>query len=154
MKELLRDLVALPGCGAFEQPVGRYIAERAGRWADGVQTDGLGNVIAWKQGGRPGPTVMLSAHMDEVGFMVRKIEPSGLLRFEKLGGNDDRVMLSEHVIVHTQNGPVQGVVGTISCHMLKFDDRTRVRPYRDLYIDIGASTSPCRHTTSVGTLVM
>ena len=80
MKELLRDLVALPGCGAFEQPVGRYIAERAGRRADGVQTDGLGNVIAWKQGGRPGPTVMLSAHMDEVGFMVRKIEPSGLRR--------------------------------------------------------------------------
>ena len=139
MKELLRDLVALPGCGAFEQPVGRYIAERAGRRADGVQTDGLGNVIAWKQGGRPGPTVMLSAHMDEVGFMVRKIEPSGLLRFEKLGGNDDRVMLSEHVIVHTQNGPVQGVVGTISGHRLKFDDRTRVRPYRDLYIVIGAS---------------
>ena len=73
MKELLRDLVALPGCGAFEQPVGRYIAERAGRRADGVQTDGLGNVIAWKQGGRPGPTVMLSAHMDEVGFMVQSI---------------------------------------------------------------------------------
>lgn len=139
MKELLRELTALPGTCGFESDVAKYLYKRVKKTADEAYIDGLGNLIAMKQGGRPGPTLMLSAHIDEVGFMVKKIEPSGLLRFEKLGGHDDRVVLSEHVVVNTEQGPRHGVVGTISCHMLKYDDRTVVRPYTKLYIDVGAT---------------
>lgn len=138
MKELLRELTALPGSCGFENDVAKYLYQRVKQTADEAYIDGLGNLIAMKQGSRPGPTLMLSAHIDEVGFIVKKIEPSGLLRFEKLGGHDDRVMLSEHVVVNTDQGPRHGVVGTISCHMLKYDDRTVVRPYTKLYIDVGA----------------
>lgn len=91
MKELLRELTALPGTCGFESDVAKYLYKRVKKTADEAYIDGLGNLIAMKQGGRPGPTLMLSAHIDEVGFMVKKIEPSGLLRFEKLGGHDDRV---------------------------------------------------------------
>jgi endoglucanase len=91
-----------------------------------------------KQGGHPGPTLLLSGHSDEVGFMVKKIESSGLLRFEKIGGHDDRIIPCEQVIVSTATGPVLGVIGTISAHFSKYDDPKKVRHYKEMYIDIGA----------------
>ena len=138
MKELLRELVSLPGTCGFEENVAQYLYRRVAPLADEAYVDGLGNLIVMKQGGQEGPTLMLSAHMDEVGFMVRKIEKNGLLRFEKLGGHDDRVLPSEHVLVHGAKGACHGIIGTISCHMRRFDDEKLVRHYRQLYIDVGA----------------
>lgn len=138
MKELLRELVSLPGTCGFEEDVAQYLYRRVAPLADEAYVDGVGNLIVMKQGGLEGPTLMLSAHMDEVGFMVRKIEKNGLLRFEKLGGHDDRVLPSEHVLVHGAKGACHGIIGTISCHMRRFDDEKLVRHYRQLYIDVGA----------------
>ena len=73
MKELLRELVSLPGTCGFEENVAQYLYRRVAPLADEAYVDGLGNLIVMKQGGQEGPTLMLSAHMDEVGFMVRKI---------------------------------------------------------------------------------
>lgn len=139
MKELLRTLVDLPGPCGFEQPVIRYLYERLKDNVDECYVDGVGDLIAIKKGAFPGPTLAVSAHTDEVGFIVKKIEASGLLRFEKLGGHDDRILLSQQVLVNSDNGQHPGVIGTISAHMVKFDDPKRIRNYRELYVDVGAS---------------
>lgn len=139
LRQTLRELVSIPGACGFEHEVARYLVARLKDRADKIWVDGLGNVIVKKTGGHPGPTLMLSAHADEVGFIVKKIEPNGLIRFEKIGGHDDRIILNERVLVRTQDGALRpGVIGCISCHMMKFDNAQLVRKHSEMYIDVGA----------------
>ena len=139
MRSLLKDLVSLHGPCGFEHDVARYLYNRLKDRADEIWVDGLGSVIVKMQGAHPGPTLMLSAHADEVGFIVKKIEKNGQIRFEKVGGHDDRILLSERVVIKTQDGTLrQGVIGCISCHMLRFDNPQLVRKHSEMYIDVGA----------------
>ena len=139
MRSILKDLLALSGASGFEHDVARYLYNRLKDRADEIRVDGMGNVIAMKRGGRPGPVLMLSAHMDEVGFIVKKIEKNGLIRFEKIGGHDDRTILNEGIYVRSSDGVKHyGVIGSIPCHMMRFDDVKKVRSYQEMYIDVGA----------------
>lgn len=138
MKELLEQLTKLHGPCGHEQPVSTWVRDTVIPLTDEVKVDPLGNIIATKKGTKPGPTIIMTAHMDEIGFMVKKIEANGLLRFEKLGGNDDRFLLTQKVQVRTRTGLLTGVIGSISAHYAKFDDMAKVRNHRQLYIDIGA----------------
>lgn len=140
MFHTLKRLTELQGPSGFEQPVTSYIRERTTPFCNEVKVDAIGNVIVRLKGNKPGPRVLVTAHMDEVGFIVKKIENNGLLRFEKLGGHDDRILLAQKVKVRSKNGPKLGIVGTISAHYQKFDDSKKVRDYRQLYVDVGASS--------------
>jgi putative aminopeptidase FrvX len=140
MIDILKTLTTLSGPCGYEHSVSYFLKEYLLDKVDSVRIDAVGNVIARKKGGKPGPTVLVSAHMDEVGFIVKKIEENGLLRFEKLGGHDDRILLAQPVRVLGNNGEVSGVIGTMSAHYMKFDDPTKVRKHNKLYIDIGASS--------------
>lgn len=140
MEKLLRELTELSGPSGFEHDVVRYLVERVKDWADDYWVDGIGNVIVVKKGKQPGPKLVVSAHMDEVGFIVKKIEDNGLIRFENLGGHDDRILLAQKVKIRTDEGVRFGVIGTISAHMKKFDDPTKIRKYSSLYIDVGVSS--------------
>lgn len=139
MEKVLEKLVSLPGPCGYEHAVIRYLYERLKPQADECYVDGIGNLIVTKRGAQEGPTLVLSAHTDEVGFIVKKIEPNGLIRFEKLGGHDDRILLSEQVIINTAEGPRPAVIGTISAHMMKYDNASLVRKHSELYIDAGAA---------------
>ncbi|WP_042220551.1 M42 family metallopeptidase [Oceanobacillus manasiensis] len=138
MKELLSKLTELNGPCGHEQNVAYFIKDYVKGKADHVDIDGLGNVIVRKTGTKTGPNVLLTAHMDEVGFIVKKIEENGFLRFEKLGGHDDRILLAQEVKVLGRDKEIDGVIGTISAHFVKFEDPTKVRRHAQLYIDIGA----------------
>lgn len=138
MFEMLKNLTALSGACGFEHDVAKYIVECVRPWADEVEVDGVGNVIVTKRGASEGPRVVVSTHMDEVGFIVKKIEENGLIRFEKLGGHDDRILPAQRIRILTSLGVVEGVIGTISIHMMRFEDATRVRQHSELYIDVGA----------------
>ncbi|MGG5254360.1 M42 family metallopeptidase [Neobacillus sp. SM06] len=138
MKELLKQLTALSGPCGYEHSVVSFLKEYVSDKVDKVTIDPIGNVIARKRGTSPGPIILLTAHMDEIGFIVKKIEENGLLRFEKLGGNDDRILLAQPVKVMGELGDVEGVIGTISAHYAKFDDPGKVRKHSQMYIDIGA----------------
>ncbi|AGX04986.1 MULTISPECIES: M42 family metallopeptidase [Bacillus] len=140
MLEILKKLTSLSGPCGYEHSVSYFLKEYLEDKTDSVTIDPIGNVIARKKGDKPGPTIVLTAHIDEVGFIVKKIEQNGLLRFEKLGGNDDRIMLAQPVRVMGSKGEVSGVIGTISAHYAKFDDPGKVRKHTQMYIDIGAST--------------
>lgn len=138
MNELLAELISIPGPCGLEHRVIRYLYDRLKDVADEIKVDGLGNLIVTKHGAFEGPSLVVSAHSDEVGFIVKKIEKNGLIRFEKLGGHDDRILLSETVVLTGDKGSIPGVIGTISAHMKKFDNPQLIRDYRSMYIDCGA----------------
>ncbi|UZH06075.1 M42 family metallopeptidase [Heyndrickxia coagulans] len=140
MIDLLKKLTALNGPCGYEHHVTYFIRDYVKHRADEVTVDGLGSVLARKKGNRPGPVLLFTAHMDEVGFIVKKIEDNGLLRFEKLGGNDDRTLLAQPVKVLAENNEIDGVIGTMSAHYVKFDDPAKVRKHSQLYIDIGVTS--------------
>ncbi|MEC5425417.1 M42 family metallopeptidase [Virgibacillus sp. C22-A2] len=140
MEELLKQLTSLSGPCGYEQNVTYFIEDYVKEKADHVHVDTMGNVIVMKKGNKSGPVTLLTAHMDEVGFIVKKIEENGLLRFEKLGGHDDRILLAQEVKVMGKDKEFDGVIGTLSTHFLKFDDPVKVRRHAEMYIDIGATS--------------
>ena len=137
--DYLRELVALSGPSGAEEDVIRAIARRGRPLVDTLERDPFGNLIAVRQGTAPDARrCAIAAHMDEIGFLVRKIEENGYLRFEKVGGTDNRILLAQRVWVGAGRGRLLGVIGTKSAHLLKDPDRTSVPPHTDQYIDIGA----------------
>src|SRR3989442_13303317 len=91
LRETLRDLVALHGVSGFEQSLVQYFRQRVERLADALDVDRYGNVTATRRGRQDRPRLMISAHLDEIGFIVKGIEPDGFLRFDRLGGTADAV---------------------------------------------------------------
>jgi len=105
---------------------------------DEVKEDKLGNVIGIKKGKKDAPKVMLAAHMDEIGLLVKTISKEGFLQFTKIGGIDDRILLAQKVIVYTEKGPLHGIVGSKPPHIQKEEERKKVFTYDELFIDVGA----------------
>lgn len=138
MEKIVRDLAKLHGPSGFEQPVIRYITSELEALTDEWSVDHLGNIIAIKKGSRPGPRLILTAHMDEVGFIIRSITPDGLLKVESLGGHDIRILAGQKVRVRTGTGYLIGVFGGISAHYRKFESESKLKSVRESYIDIGA----------------
>ncbi|MDQ0429835.1 endoglucanase [Planomicrobium stackebrandtii] len=142
MYELLKGLCELVGPSGFEQDVQRFIKSEIENKVDKVEVDALGNLIATIKATDPQmPSILLAAHADEIGFIVKKIEPNGTLRFEQLGGFDNRVLLAQPVTIKGAEGYIEGVIGTLAVHYVKWDDPKRITSHRDLYIDVGASST-------------
>lgn len=142
MYELLKGLCELVGPSGFEQDVQRFIKSEIESKVDKVEVDALGNLIATVKATDPEmPSILLAAHADEIGFIVKKIEPNGTLRFEQLGGFDNRVLLAQPVTIKAAGGYIEGVIGTLAVHYVKWDDPKRITSHRDLYIDVGASSA-------------
>jgi putative aminopeptidase FrvX len=84
--------------------------------------------------------VMLAAHMDEVGLMVKTVTKEGFLQFTKMGGIDDRILLAKKVIIHTQKGSLQGIIGSKPPHIQKEGERKKIVAFDELFIDIGVGS--------------
>lgn len=135
---LTKELCALPGISGDEGAVTEYITSCIKGYCD-YEIDSLGNIIAHKKGKkRPSKTLMLNAHMDEVGFTVCHIGSDGLLRFHTVGGVDAAVTVGRRVRVG-RNG-VPGVVGTAPIHLVDASAREKDLKPDELYIDIGAES--------------
>ncbi len=107
--------------------------------ADEVTVDRIENVIAVKKGKKNAPKVMLAAHMDEVGLMVKTITKDGFLQFAKMGGIDDRVLLAQKVKVLTEKAKLPGVVGAKPPHIQKEEERKKIVQFDEMFIDVGAT---------------
>ena len=137
MIETLKTLCALPGVSSREDLVRDYIRKRVEPHADDIRTDTLGNLIVFKRGAKPtGNRLMLCAHMDEVGLMVKSVTDEGCLKFGCVGGIDRRVLLGKRVSVGERGIP--GVIGLKAIHLTTAEERKKVPKLTDLYIDIGA----------------
>ena len=137
MIETLKTLCALPGVSSHEDRVREYIRQRVEPYADSVRADALGNLIVFKRGAKAtGNKLMLCAHMDEVGLMVKSVTDEGYLKFGCVGGIDRRVLLGKRVTVGEKAIP--GVIGLKAIHLTTAEERKKVPKLTELYIDIGA----------------
>lgn len=135
--ELLKELTEASGVPGYEHEV-RAIIRKHMEGHTCILEDKLGSIICQKEGPADGPKVMLSGHMDEVGFMVKHITDNGFIKFQTLGGWWEQVMLAQRVIIKTRKGDVPGVIGSIPPHVLDAETRSKVVKKKDMFIDCGA----------------
>lgn len=135
---LLAKLGEAHGAAGYEDSVRCIFQEEIGA---GVYSDKTGNVFFEKQGSAGAPRVMLTAHMDEVGFVVQSVSKSGLIKFLALGGWWSHTLLAQRVRIRTRSGnEVIGVIGAKPPHLLDKNERERMMNIEDMFIDVGAAS--------------
>lgn len=140
LSRLTADLMKIPGLSGHETRVSRRLASEMQALGLATRTDRMGNLIATAPGTADRPSVMLFAHMDQLGFVVRKIEASGLIRLERLGGVPERALASQAVLICVGDGrDVPGIIANKSHHATSPDEKYRVVPYHDIAVDAGFS---------------
>ncbi len=137
LAQLLQELSLIDALPGHEQAVVRYLKEKWTPYAEQVNVGINGNIYARKVGRKQGHSVAVSAHMDEIGLVVRDIDPSGMIRFDKLGWFSDSWLPGTRVRV----GNIPGMVGIKSGHLMTEEEKRSVLPHRNLYIDIGAKNA-------------
>jgi endoglucanase len=137
---MFKELTETPGVVGDEGKVRNVMRGYVEPYCDEILNDNLGSLIAVKKGNAAGPKIMITAHMDEVGFMVTDITEDGFLRFIPLGGWWSQVILAQRVNIITSNGDITGVVGSKPPHILTSEQRNKVVEIKDMFIDIGATS--------------
>ncbi|WP_246225789.1 M42 family metallopeptidase [Chelativorans xinjiangense] len=142
LRTLLGELMLIPGLSGHEGRVRRAIREKLAPLGLACRTDMLGNLIATIEGDKAAPSIMLFTHMDQLGFVVRKIEAGGFIRVERLGGVPERALASQAVLLCVGEGrDRKGVIANKSHHATTPDEKYKVVPYADLYIDAGFASA-------------
>jgi tetrahedral aminopeptidase len=136
--DLLEELCRTGGVSGFETAVADIMTRELKKSCDEVYTDRFGNVIGRK--GKGGKKIMLAAHMDEVGLLVKHITKEGYVNFIEVGGIDDRILLDQRVIIKAKKGDAVGIIGSKPPHLQQAEDRKKVVKHEDMFIDIGASS--------------
>ncbi len=139
MKDLLKKLSNTPGISGFENEVRDLMTRELNEFVDEISVDNMGNLIAVKNGDPGNKKVMLAAHMDEIGLMVRFIDDKGFIKFSKIGGINDQMLLNQTIYIQTSKGNVTGVIGSKPPHKMKAAERKKILEFEDMFIDIGAS---------------
>ncbi|WP_300037644.1 M20/M25/M40 family metallo-hydrolase [uncultured Roseobacter sp.] len=144
----LLDLMRLPGLAGHEDRVRREIAQKLRNAGVESETDRLGNLAAHFPG--TGPSVMLFAHMDQLGFVVRRIEADGLLRLERLGGVPERALPAQDVLLCTGPGQdIQGIIAHKSHHVTPPGEKYQVTQYAELFADAGFASADEAHRAGI-----
>ena len=139
-ESLLKDLSTAFGPPGFEDPVRAIMRRKLTPLSDSIETDGIGSLIARRNGLAETPKIMLSSHMDEVGLMVRYITDDGYLKFQTLGGWLDQALINQRWSIMTVGGLIRGITGIKSPHVMSADERDRPFKKESMFIDIGASS--------------
>ena len=136
--ELLRDLCAAPAPTGFEAPVQDVVRTRLATVAE-PQGDPLGNVWATVVG-EGSPSVLVTAHADQIGLIVTFVDENGFLSFDKIGGVDPQLLPGRNLLVHGTKGPVNGVVGRKPSHKMTKEERAKAPELHEQWLDIGCSS--------------
>jgi endoglucanase len=148
---LLKQLTETPGVSGREERVRALVVEQLKPLVDELRVDALGNVIAIKRGTSE-RKVMLAAHMDEIGFMVKHVDDRGFVRLQPLGGFDSRVLVAQRVLVHPRSGdPLRGVLtpATKPIHLLG-DEKPGAPKLEEFYVDLGLPGGQVRERVDIG----
>jgi putative aminopeptidase FrvX len=135
---LLQQLTDTPGPPGFEEPIRKVLVDLMKPLAGSLIFDGLGSIVAAQ--GTSGPRVMVDVHMDELGGMIRRVTPRGLLTMQMLGGWLDQALVDQRWIIIGSKGPVRAVTGIRDAHVVPPDERTRVYTRDTLLLDVGAAS--------------
>ncbi len=147
--KLLERVCQTPGVPGYESNIRNLIISELRDFVDEVKTDNLGNVFALKKGRSSEKKVLVAAHMDEIGFMVRHIDDKGFLRFATLGGFDPKTLTAQRVIVHGKKDVI-GVMGTKPIHVMSPEERNKPAKTEDYYIDLGMPKEEVEKVIAVG----
>jgi len=134
---LLGKLAELEGVSGFEGEVREFMRSQLKGQAE-FDCDNLGSLVCKKPGTQERPRIMVPAHMDEIGFVVKNVDESGCIRFATLGGWLDQTLLAHMVTVKTRKGPLAGVIGCTPPHMMPKEERDKVIKIKRMFIDVGA----------------
>ena len=138
LKKDLTDLMVIPGLSGHEDRVRRTISALLSFEGIGSRGDRMGNLIATFEGDADGPSVMVFTHMDQLGFIVRKIEEDGLVRVERLGGVPERALASQAVTLCVAEGrDVDGVLYNKAHHATQPEEKYQVPKVAEVRIDTG-----------------
>lgn len=138
--EMLKELTDAKGIPGNEHEPREVMKKYIAPYADEVTTDNLGSLIAKKVGNEQGPKIMVAGHLDEVGFMITRIDDKGFLYFQTVGGWWSQVMLAQRVTIVTKQGDITGIIGSKPPHILSPEARKKSVDIKDMFIDIGASS--------------
>jgi putative aminopeptidase FrvX len=158
---LLKQLSEAEGIAGSEKPVRELLRQAWLPFVDEVREERLGGLIALKRstgaGGlpepaaSPRPSLMLAAHMDEIGLMVTSIK-EGFLHITRVGGTDRRVLPGLEVVVHGRRD-LPGIVATRPPHVLPKEEREKIAPWDKLFVDVGLPPEEVERLVSVGDLI-
>jgi len=146
--KLLKEICEVAGAPGREQRVRELVLREIKGLVDDVRIDNMGNVVAFKKG-KVDKKVMIGAHMDEIGFIVRHIDKEGFLRFHPLGGFDPKTLTAQRVIVHGKKDLI-GVMGSKPIHVMTPEERTKTVKISDFFIDMGMPKKEVEKYISVG----
>ncbi len=135
--ETLSQMISVDGS---EAQVGKYVKSRLDQVCDKVEVSPMGTVTGYLKGDRPGKKIVVTAHMDEIGFMVKNITEDGFLLFEKVGDFSNKVIPARKVWIQTAKGNVPGVIGLRAAHIMTPEEAAKTQSAKQSYIDVGASS--------------
>jgi endoglucanase len=150
--DLLKTLCETPGVPGHEDAIRRVVIREMRSLVDSIEVDIMGNVIGVKRGSG-GPRVMLAAHIDEIGFVVRHVDDKGFVRLQTMGGWDARNMVAQRVYVHARSGDV--LLGALMpaskpIHMLSPDEAGKAPKVEDFFVDLGLPADEVKAKVEIG----
>lgn len=150
---ILKDLSTYPGVSGREEKLSGYIAKLFEKYCSKVEIDKFYNVIGIKKGSSGADKkIMVTAHLDEIGMLVKSIDEKGFIKMSNIGGIDSKVLLAQEVTIHGKKD-IFGVVGAKPPHLLKPDEVKKAVKMEDLSIDTGLSAEEVKEIVSIGDVI-
>ena len=151
LADRIKKLTNAYGVSGDEFRISKIAAELMAPYCDRVEIDDFGNVLGYRDCGIPGAkTVMLDAHIDQIGFLITEVTDEGFLRFTTVGGVDQRMLLGSELTVLTKKGPILGIVAAIPPHLQKAGDNKKSVPIPEMVVDIGMTGEQAKKVVRVG----
>ena len=136
MEKLLKDLLMSDGISGYEENAGKIMSAALSKTCDSVETDNFGNVIGKKGNGKK--KIMIAAHMDEIGMVVKHVNEKGFIYFIKVGGINDPILMGKVVkIINKKGERITGIIGTKPPHLMSEEERKVPVKFENMFIDIG-----------------
>ncbi|MEM7164906.1 MAG: M42 family metallopeptidase [Planctomycetota bacterium] len=149
--ELLKRLCEESGAPGFEDRIRAIFCDEVREHVDRIEVDGIGNVIAVREGEEGAPKVMVAGHLDEIGFVVNHIDDKGFLRIHPLGGFDPKTLVAKRVRIIDANGQdIIGVIGTKPVHIMSPEERKKPLDLKEFFVDVGLPVEEVKERVRVG----
>ena len=140
-KALLKSLTDVNGISGHEMQVKSLMKDYLTPVSDEIVEDRLGGIFGKKNATHGTKSLMISGHLDEIGFIVTQIDEQGYIYFTPIGGWWNQVMLSQKVTITTENGKeIRGIIGSKPPHALSPEERKKPVDIKNMYIDIGVGS--------------
>ncbi|MGW9856227.1 putative aminopeptidase FrvX [Staphylococcus hominis] len=155
--ELLKTLTDVNGIAGYEHQVKAKMREYLEPISDDIIEDGLGGIFGKKESKTSSKSLMIAGHLDEIGFIVTKIDNNGFIKFQPIGGWWNQVMLSQKVTITTDDGKeIRGIIGSKPPHVLEPEARKKPVDIKDMFIDIGVRSKEDaeQHGIEIGNMII